>query len=142
MTECGPTHELDLIIAHQARALRRELSGTAAQRFRIFVDVSAGQQSLAEVIERQHIDTGNSSLSLIRQFPLDGLKIDGSFVQGMSSDPADAALVASVAALGRRLGLSITAEGVETEHELSAVTEEGVDLAQGFLFHLPSRQPQ
>ncbi len=42
--------------------------------------------------------------------------------------------MASVAALGQRLGLSITAEGVETEHELSAVTEEGVDLAQGFLF--------
>lgn len=181
MAECGLTPELDLSIARQARALRRDLVGVAPQRFRIFVNVCADHDSLAEVIERHHaeaeldgvplsglgieitehsivsdpsaasqalsvarsrglavvlddVGTGYSSLSLIRQLPLDGLKIDGSFVHGMGRDTADAALVASVAALGRRLGLSVTAEGVETEHELAAVADEGVDVAQGFLF--------
>jgi diguanylate cyclase (GGDEF)-like protein len=181
MAECGLTRDLDLAIARQARRLRRDLVGVAPRRFRVYVNVSAGQESLAEVIEHHRIEaeqddvalsglgieitehaivsdpeaasralavarsrglavvlddvgTGYSSLSLIRQLPLDGLKIDGSFVQGMGRDAADAALVASVAALGRRLGLSVTAEGVETESELAAVSEEGVDLAQGFLF--------
>jgi diguanylate cyclase (GGDEF)-like protein len=181
MAECGLAQDLDLAIARQARQLRRDLVGLAPRRFRVYVNVSAGQESLAEVIERHRIEaerddvalsglgieitehaivsdpeaasralsvarsrglavvlddvgTGYSSLSLIRQLPLDGLKIDGSFVQGMGRDAADAALVASVAALGRRLGLSVTAEGVETESELACVKEEGVDLAQGFLF--------
>jgi EAL domain-containing protein (putative c-di-GMP-specific phosphodiesterase class I) len=181
VAECGLTRELDLTIARQARSLRRDLEGVAPHRFRVYVNVSTGQESLARVIEHQQVEaerddvplsglgieiteqaivpdpaaasqalsvarsrglavvlddvgTGYSSLSLIRQLPLDGLKIDGSFVQGMGRDAADAALVASVAALGRRLGLSVTAEGVETENELAAVAEEGVDVAQGFLF--------
>jgi len=181
MVECGLTRDLDLAIARQARCLRRSLIGVAPRRFRVYVNVSARHESLAEVIEHHRIDaerddvalsglgieitehaivadptaasralsvarsrglavvlddvgTGYSSLSLIRQLPLDGLKIDGSFVQGMGREAADAAVVASVAALGRRLGLSVTAEGVETESELAAVNEEGVDLAQGFLF--------
>jgi len=92
----------------------------------------ARDHGLAVVLD--DVGTGYSSLSLIRALPLDGLKIDGSFVRGMSSDHTDAAVVASVAALGRRLGLHVTAEGVEDEEQLSAVTAEGVSSAQGFLF--------
>ncbi len=80
------------------------------------------------------VGTGYSSLSLIRSLPLDGLKIDASFVQAMQSDAADAAVVASVAALGHRLGLHITGEGVETEGQLAALLREGVTSTQGFLF--------
>jgi diguanylate cyclase (GGDEF)-like protein len=97
--------------------------------------VVARDQGLAVVLD--DVGTGYSSLSLIRALPLDGLKIDGSFVRGMSTDSADAAVVASVAALGRRLGLHVTAEGVETEQELAAVTAEGVSTAQGYLFSPP-----
>jgi len=106
----------------------------------IIADPAAASEALARARSRgvavvlDDVGTGYSSLSLIRSLPLDGLKIDGTFVQGMSRDSADAALVASVAALGRRLGLEVTAEGVETERQLADVTAEGIDLAQGYLF--------
>jgi EAL domain-containing protein (putative c-di-GMP-specific phosphodiesterase class I) len=93
---------------------------------------AARSRGMAVVLD--DVGTGYSSLSLIRSLPLDGLKIDSTFVQGMARDAADAALVASVAALGHRLGLSVTAEGVETERQLADVTAEGVDVAQGYLF--------
>ena len=95
----------------------------------------AREQGLAVVLD--DVGTGYSSLSLIRSLPVDGLKIDGTFVHGMLHDTTDAAVVASVAALGRRLGLHVTAEGVETEPQLTAVTAEGVSSAQGFLFSRP-----
>jgi EAL domain-containing protein (putative c-di-GMP-specific phosphodiesterase class I) len=106
----------------------------------IIADPAAASEALARARARgmavvlDDVGTGYSSLSLIRTLPLDGLKVDGSFVQGMSRDSADAALVASVAALGHRLGLAVTAEGVETERQLSDVLAEGIDLAQGYLF--------
>jgi EAL domain-containing protein (putative c-di-GMP-specific phosphodiesterase class I) len=106
----------------------------------IISDPSAASETLAVARSRglavvlDDVGTGYSSLSLIRALPLDGLKIDASFVQGMERDAADAAVVASVAALGRRLHLRVTGEGVETEGQLSALTAEKVGNAQGFLF--------
>ena len=93
---------------------------------------TARSRGMAVVLD--DVGTGYSSLSLIRTLPLDGLKIDATFVQGMARDAADAARVASVAALGHRLGLSVTAEGVETERQLADIVGEGVDVAQGYLF--------
>jgi diguanylate cyclase (GGDEF)-like protein len=80
------------------------------------------------------VGTGFSSLSLLRTLPLDGLKIDGSFVRGMTRDAADAAVVASVTALARRLGLSVTGEGVELDEQLEALVAEGATHVQGFHF--------
>jgi diguanylate cyclase (GGDEF)-like protein len=96
---------------------------------------TARDKGLAVVLD--DVGTGYSSLSLIKTLPVDGLKIDGTFVHGMLQDTTDAAVVASVAALGRRLGLHVTAEGVETEPQLTAVTAEGVSSAQGYLFSKP-----
>ncbi len=93
---------------------------------------AARSQGLAIALD--DVGTGYSSLSLIRTLPLDGLKIDGSFIDGMDRDPADAAVVSSVAALGRRLGLAVTGEGVETESQLAALVAEGVSTVQGYLF--------
>jgi diguanylate cyclase (GGDEF)-like protein len=106
----------------------------------IIADPAAASEALQRARSRgmavvlDDVGTGYSSLSLIRTLPLDGLKIDSTFVQGMNRDAADAALVASVAALGHRLGLAVTAEGVETERELAEVVAEGIDVAQGYLF--------
>ena len=97
-------------------------------------DALAAARSRGMAVVLDDVGTGYSSLSLIRSLPLDGLKIDSTFVQGMARDAADAALVASVAALGHRLGLSVTAEGVETERQLADVVAEGIDVAQGYLF--------
>jgi diguanylate cyclase (GGDEF)-like protein len=93
---------------------------------------AARAQGLAIALD--DVGTGYSSLSLIRTLPLDGLKIDGSFIDGMNRDAADAAVVSSVAALGRRLGLAVTGEGVETESQLAALVAEGVSTVQGYLF--------
>lgn len=86
--------------------------------------------------------TGYSSLSYLRRFPLDGLKIDRSFLQGASNDstPKSRALVHGVAALGRSLGMEVTAEGVETAEQLSLARGAGCDLVQGYLWGRPQTQ--
>ena len=81
--------------------------------------------------------TGHFSLSHLRLFPIDGLKIDGSFVRGVVSDPADSSIVQAILAIARTLGLDTTAEGVETEDQLNFLTTHGCTRAQGYLFSRP-----
>lgn len=78
--------------------------------------------------------TGFASLSHLRLYPVDHIKIDRSFVARMSQDPGDAAIVRSVVDLGRHLGLKVTAEGVETREQEEALRAAGCDFAQGFLY--------
>jgi len=79
--------------------------------------------------------TGFSSLSYLNSFPFSKLKIDRSFVQDDSNRAQD--LVRSILALGRSLGLTTLAEGVETEQQYRTLLEDGCDSAQGFLFGRP-----
>jgi predicted signal transduction protein with EAL and GGDEF domain len=81
--------------------------------------------------------TGYSSLSYLRAFPFDKIKIDRSFVQDSSLTNEENAIIAAVVGLGRTLGMSITAEGVETPEQLRLVTRQGCDEAQGFLLSRP-----
>ena len=81
--------------------------------------------------------TGYSSLEHLKRLPVDELKIDKSFVMSMDRDPADRAIVASTAALGRSLGLSVVAEGVESAASASVLAAIGCDLAQGFHYSPP-----
>jgi EAL domain-containing protein (putative c-di-GMP-specific phosphodiesterase class I) len=81
--------------------------------------------------------TGYSSLSYLRSFPFDKLKIDKSFVRGLFSSADCAAIVRAVAALGASLGISTTAEGVETAEQMGRIREEGCTEAQGYLFSRP-----
>jgi len=81
--------------------------------------------------------TGYSSLSYLKQFPLDTLKIDRSFVDGLGHDSQDAAIVQSVVDLARSLGLSITAEGIETTTQYEQLRALGCDRGQGYLFARP-----
>jgi len=81
--------------------------------------------------------TGHSSLSYLKRFPISRLKIDRSFVGEVTSDPNDAALAASIIALGHAMGLEVIAEGVETEEQKAFFTEKGCDQVQGFLFSRP-----
>ncbi|KAA2214890.1 two-component system response regulator [Teichococcus oryzae] len=78
--------------------------------------------------------TGYSSLSYVKNFPVDRLKIDQSFVRGMTSDANDAAIVRTIIELAHVLRLQVVAEGVETEAQLEALRAEGCDEVQGFFF--------
>ena len=81
--------------------------------------------------------TGYSSLSYLRQLPIDGLKIDKEFVDGIRSATDDSLLVSSVIDLARSLGLTTTAEGVETQQQFDRLQSLGCDLVQGYLFGAP-----
>jgi diguanylate cyclase (GGDEF)-like protein len=81
--------------------------------------------------------TGYSSLSYLRRLPVDEVKIDHSFIQGMATDPGDLAIVRAIVDLSRHLGLAVVAEGVESELTLSLLAEIGCDIGQGFLFSRP-----
>jgi EAL domain-containing protein (putative c-di-GMP-specific phosphodiesterase class I) len=81
--------------------------------------------------------TGYSSLAYLRQFPIDILKIDQSFVAGLSETTESAAIVHTLVQLGKLLGLTTVAEGIETNDQWASLGAEGVDFGQGFLFSRP-----
>ena len=81
--------------------------------------------------------TGYSSLSYLRSFPFDKIKIDRSFIRELGESPQCAAIVRAVTSLGASLGITTTAEGVETVEQLDRLRAEGCHELQGFLFSRP-----
>lgn len=81
--------------------------------------------------------TGFSSLSQLRRFPIDTLKIDRSFVQDLTTDPDDAAITAAIVSMAKSLRQEVVAEGVELPEQLSFLRGLGCDAAQGYLFYRP-----
>ena len=81
--------------------------------------------------------TGFSALGQLRRFPIDVIKVDRSFIQGIDSNPRDATITANVVNLAHSLGLLTIAEGIETDEQLSSVRGYGCDQAQGYLFGRP-----
>lgn len=81
--------------------------------------------------------TGYSSLAYLKQFPIDRLKIDRTFVCSVNNDPQDRAIAAAIIAMAESMNLSVTAEGVETEGQLSFLRSRHCDEAQGYLLSRP-----
>ncbi len=91
-------------------------------------------RALGVRISMDDFGTGYSSLSYLRSFPFDKIKIDQSFVRDLAANRDAQAIIRSIVSLGKGLGVIITAEGVETEAELSRLRAEGCHEGQGFLF--------
>ena len=91
-------------------------------------------RALGVRISMDDFGTGYSSLSYLRSFPFDKIKIDQSFVRDLAGNRDAQAIVRSIISLGAGLGVTITAEGVETEAELGYLRAEGCHEGQGFLF--------
>jgi EAL domain-containing protein (putative c-di-GMP-specific phosphodiesterase class I) len=81
--------------------------------------------------------TGYSSLSYLRQFPIDTLKIDQSFVNRMTSSPDDATIVSAVISMGKSLKQRVIAEGVETPEQYAFLLAQHCDEGQGYYFYRP-----
>ncbi|MBV9346869.1 MAG: EAL domain-containing protein [Pseudolabrys sp.] len=88
-------------------------------------------------ISMDDFGTGYSSLGYLRKFPFDKIKIDRSFVGDLEDEPDSIAIVRAVAGLGNTLGISTTAEGVETPEQLEQLRAEGCTEAQGYLISKP-----
>jgi diguanylate cyclase (GGDEF)-like protein len=94
-------------------------------------------RSLGVRIAMDDFGTGYSSLSYLRRFPFDKIKIDRAFVRELSRNPESTAIVRAIVSLGRSLGISTTAEGVETQEQLDIVRAEGCTEVQGYLLSEP-----
>ena len=81
--------------------------------------------------------TGHSSLAYLRRLPADQLKIDRSFVAEVDHDATIRSIIGTIISLSRTLGLSVVAEGIETETQARLLTEAGCDVLQGHLFAMP-----
>ncbi|MEW6583790.1 MAG: EAL domain-containing protein, partial [Actinomycetota bacterium] len=112
-----------MLMANPARAAQ-VLSRLSAAGFRIAID---------------DFGVGHASLNYLTRFPVDTIKVDRSFVSAMARDARSAAIVRSVAQLGRTLGLAVVAEGIEDEEVLRAVVDAGCTLGQGW--HLGKPMP-
>ncbi|HVY83957.1 MAG TPA: EAL domain-containing protein [Caulobacterales bacterium] len=129
-------------------------SGFPAQRLEIEVtesamigDIQRAKSSLLSLknqgvkIALDDFGTGYSSLFLLRELPIDKIKIDRSFVGSMVTDRENATIVGALVGLGKALGLNVTAEGVEDGETADALRALGCGLGQGYLFGAAAPQP-
>ena len=94
-------------------------------------------RSMGILLAVDDFGTGYSGLSYFQRFPLDTLKIDRSFVARMGRDARSDAIVNATIAFGKALGLTVTAEGIETAEQLDGLRASGADRGQGYLFSMP-----
>ena len=105
-----------------------------------FETSARAMHALRELGVRLAVDdfgTGYSSLAYLKQLPVDSLKIDRSFIAGLPGDQHDRSITEAIITLGKSLGLTIVAEGVETVEQWIALDELGCTVGQGFLWSPP-----
>jgi diguanylate cyclase len=140
LDESLPKTIVELLAANDVPASRLELEVTESV---ILADPLRARRillALGEIGVRIVIDdygSGYSSLSYLKHLPVNGIKIDRSFVMSMEQDASDAVIVRSTIELGRSLGLSVVAEGVETAANWAELKRLGCEMAQGFYLSRP-----
>jgi len=122
-----PTVALDLEITESALMMQNAENSRALERL-------AGTGILFAVDD---FGTGYSSLAYLQRFPIDTIKIDRSFVDGVAQDRNDAAIVAAIIAMAENLKLHVVAEGVETAEQAAFLRASGCLAAQGYYYHRP-----
>ena len=120
-------HRLEIEITETALVADDELALRSLEEVR----------ALGVKISLDDFGTGYSSLSYLHRFPIDRIKIDGSFVNKLPTDAGSASIVRAIAQLGASLNMQVTAEGIETDDQYSFVAEQGCGHMQGFLFNKP-----
>lgn len=135
-----PDRVATLLRRHRVPAQRLQLELTETGLMASGPDPIRVLHALREIGVGLAIDdfgTGQSSLAYLQRLPVNELKIDRSFVDGVDSDPRRQALLRSIIDIGHSLGLEVTAEGVETEAELAILRRAQCDLVQGYLIARP-----
>ena len=135
-----------------AAAVERCLLGSGLEAARLHLELTEtaviGDEVLAaSLLEKLHrmgvkvwlddFGTGFSGLSHLRQVPVDGVKIDKSFVADLQNDPDDLALTSAIIAMAHALGITVVAEGIEQQAQLELLNERGCDLLQGYWLARP-----
>jgi diguanylate cyclase (GGDEF)-like protein/PAS domain S-box-containing protein len=115
---------------------------TAMQNVETTSQVLGQLSALGVRISIDDFGTGHSSLSYLKHFPINRLKIDRSFIDGMTRDTRDRAIVAGVLSIAHNLGVRVVAEGVETQEQASALAGHSCDEVQGFFFGAPVPESQ
>lgn len=118
-------------------ALEIEITEGAMQNTMEAIPVLKGLKDLGVIISVDDFGTGYSSLSYIKQFPIDILKIDQSFVKDVLKNDKDAAITTTIIHLGQNLGMEVIAEGVESKEQADFLLEANCYKAQGFYFSKP-----
>jgi diguanylate cyclase (GGDEF)-like protein/PAS domain S-box-containing protein len=139
--EAGFAEEVTAVLADtglDARLLEVEITENVLIRdTATVIDVLFKLRELGVQIAMDDFGTGYSSLSYLQRFPFDRIKIDRSFVHDMSNNPDAAAIVGAVIALGQRLNMSTTAEGVENREQFDCLRNEACEEVQGYYFGRP-----
>jgi EAL domain-containing protein (putative c-di-GMP-specific phosphodiesterase class I) len=126
----------EILTAHNipAAALEFEITEmSATQSESAVIERLRGLRAKGVRISIDDFGTGFSSVSVLRVFPVDSLKIDTSFVRDLVLDPNDAAVASAVVALARSMGLTVVAEGVENPAQLDFLFAQGCEMWQGYL---------
>lgn len=138
-------HDLEQMIVNSLKETGLEPSGLDLEITESSAAVDMGQtvtilkrlNALGITLSIDDFGTGYSSLSYLKQFPIQNLKVDRSFVLDILTDRDAASIAQAIVALGHSLGLSVVAEGVETRRQLAFFQQIMCDECQGFFFHPP-----
>jgi EAL domain-containing protein (putative c-di-GMP-specific phosphodiesterase class I) len=120
-----------------ANSLELEITENVIIKNRTIVDTVHALKKLGTRIALDDFGSGYSNINYLKQLPIDRLKIDRTYIQNISANTKDEAIIRAVIAMGNSFNLQVLAEGVETQEQLKFLKDEQCHEAQGFLFSKP-----